>query len=212
MSDFIDERLLEWVSYGFEGGPTFLTVSAELVSGWDQRNAERLRPRHRFTAPYDSVKKEFHDILKAAYIACLGPEASFRFKDWADYKLEDVIVGDSDGTTDQLVQIVKPYTFGTRTINRPIIKPCDSTIYNQANGYVEDAPALVITADDVPITPSAIDYTTGIITITEAAGQVLRVTCDYDVPVHFENDSLNFTIVEFQAHTSQIALIEDFRA
>lgn len=212
MSNFIDERLLEYVSYGFEGGPTFLTTSAELVSGWDQRNAERTRPRHRFVAPYDSVKQEFHEQLKAAYIACLGPVGSFRFKDWSDYVLDDVVVGTSDGNTGQEIQIVKPYTFATTTINRTITKPCDSTVWTQANGYVEDAPALVVTADDTPITPTSIDYSTGIITLTEAAGKVIRVSGHFDVPVHFEEDSLNFTIVEYQAHNATIALIEDFRA
>jgi uncharacterized protein (TIGR02217 family) len=211
MSNFINERLLEYMSYGFEGGPTFLTTSAELVSGWDQRNAERSRPRHRYVAQYDAISKDFHDLLKSAYVACLGPVASFRLKDWSDYKLDDEQIGISDGTTDQAIQIIKPYTFGVTTIERPITKPCDSTVWTQANGYVEDAVPLVVTADDTPITPTSIDYDTGIITITEAAGQVIRATCHFDVPVHFEEDSLNFTIVEYEAHNATVSLIEDFR-
>jgi uncharacterized protein (TIGR02217 family) len=211
MSDWIDERLLEHVSYQFEADTTFFTVSAELTSGWDQRNAERVRPRMRYIAPFDAIDKAYHAQLKAAYIAALGPEASFRFKDWSDYKLEDERIGVTDGNVDQELQIVKPYTFGARTINRPITKPCDSTKFTIANGYVEDAPALVVTADDVPIA-FTVDYATGIITITEAAGQVVRVTCHFDVPVHFEDDALKFTIVEFEAHSASVALIEDFRA
>lgn len=204
---FVDERLNEAVSYGFVGGPRFLTTAVELRSGRDERNAERLRPKYGFSLPYDAVEPVHFRALQATYIACLGRAYSFRFKDWADYTLDDVEIGTADGTTDQTLQIIKPYVFGTRTVNRKIEKPVDSTKYNIANGYRTNAVALSVTANDTPISFS-VDYDTGIITFTATDTHAIKVTGEFDVPCRFASDALDFEYVEWQAHSTAISLIE----
>lgn len=207
---FIDERLLEKVSYGFSGGPTFATTRVQLVSGREKRNAERSNPKWRFSAPYENIPDEYISEVRNAYIACWGPVESFRFKDWTDYQLNDVVIGTAVGDTNETMQIVKPYTFGTKTVNHIITKPVDSIKYNKANGYVEDSVALSVTADDTPIS-FAVDYDTGILTFTVSAGEVIRVTGEFDFCVHFDEDSLDFTIANWRAHTGEIVLVEDFQ-
>lgn len=208
---FQDERLLEHVSYGFTGGPSYTTTRSRLFSGFERRNAERSRPLYRFRAPYNKIKPQHHAALQAAYIACLGPVYSFRFKDWSDYRLENAVIGSADGTADQELQIVKPYSFGTLTVNRIITKPVDSAVYSIANGYVADAVALSVTANDTPIAFS-LDYDTGILTLTGTEGHVIRVTGEFDVPVYFDEDQLEFDFVNWEAHSSDIRLVEDFAA
>lgn len=204
---FIDARLDETVSYGFRCGPRFLTTVVELRSGRDRRNAERLRPKYYARAPYGSVGETQFAALQAAYVACLGQAYSFRFKDWSDYTLNDVTIGTADGTTDQTLQIIKPYTFGSRTVNRKIEKPVDSTVYNTANGYREDATALAVTANDTPIS-FTVDYDTGIITFTATSGHTIKVTGEFDIPMRFADDALEFDFVEWQAHSCDIPLVE----
>lgn len=204
---FVDERLNETVDYGFICGPRFNTTVAELRSGRSNRNAERLRPRYHATAPYGSVNETVFADLQAAYIACLGQAYAFRFKDWADYQLSDVTIGTADGTTDQTLQIIKPYVFGTRTVNRKIEKPVDSTKYNVANGYKYNAAALAVTANDVPIS-FTVDYNTGIITFTATATHTIKVTGEFDIPMRFASDALDFHFVEWEAHSTDIPLVE----
>lgn len=213
---FRDERLLELVSYGFQGGPTFQTTRVPLVSGFERRNAERSRPLYRYVAPFQAIEPQYHAAVMSAYIASLGPVHSFRFKDWADYQLEDEIIGLAVGGVDEEMQIIKPYTFGGAwTVNRPITKPVDSTKYNKANGYVQDAVALSVTEDTGggPVALAhTVDYDTGILTFTSSAGATIRVTCEFDVPVYFDDDQLAFTYEEWQAHSGEIVLVEDFGA
>lgn len=209
---FLDARLDETVAYGFRTSCRFLTTVKELRSGKDRRNAERLRPRYHAVAPYDAVGEEQFEALQAAYVACLGRAYSFRFKDWSDYSLNNVEIGTADGTTDQQIQIVKPYSIfraGTavRTVNRKIEKPVDSTVYNRANGYRENAVALSVTANDTPIS-FTVDYDTGIITLTGTAGHVIRVTGEFDIPMRFDSDALDFDFIQWQAHSTDIALVE----
>jgi uncharacterized protein (TIGR02217 family) len=216
---YISERILELISYGMEGGAEWATTEVELVSGHTARNAERSRPRYRYVAPYDSVEPAYFRALQNCFNACQGRAHSFRFKDWADYKLEDETIGTAVGGVDETMQIVKPYTFGPvgfeETTDRPITKPVDSTRFNKANGYVEDAVALSVTEDSgggpSPLS-FTVDYETGILTFTSTVGNIIRVTGEFDVPVHFTSDYLPFTFTNFQAHSTDVEVREDFGA
>jgi uncharacterized protein (TIGR02217 family) len=219
---FRDERLLELVGYGFTGGPTFSTTRVSLVSGHERRNAERSRPKYRYTAPFDAIDTSHQDIVIGAYVANLGPVHSFRFKDWADYTLDNEELGQAVGGGEDM-QLVKNYTFGDPavpgfnwTVTRPITKPVDSTRFTKAAGYVTDSVALTLTEDTgggpAPLAFTC-DYTTGIVTFTATAGAIIRAaTGEFDVPVHFDDDSLDFTFQNWRAHSTEIVLVEDFGA
>ena len=197
---FIEERLLDIISYGFTGGPTYATTRAALTSGKVARNAERSRPLHRYSAAYDKVNENDRKEVIDAYNACLGPLYGFRFKDWADYLLinEPQIIA-VDG--EQTIQIQKAYTFGPVggevTTIRTIRKP------------VEDQ--MIILENDLEIT-SVIDWTTGMATFTSTAGAVITATGQFDVPVMFDDDELMFSIENWKANTADLTLLEDFQA
>lgn len=194
---FIEDRLLTRVAYGFTGGPTFLTITAELYSGITARNAERSTPLYVFNAPYGNIQAEHLSVVVAAFNACLGRLHSFRFKDHADYQLTGEVIGTSDGSTDETMQLTKAYTFDTTTTTRTIKKPVSGTVV-----LLQDGAAL----------SSTVDTTTGIVTFTSTAGKVITATCEFDVPVMFMNDDLQFSINELNAHSSEINLKEDLGA
>ena len=193
---FIDSRLLDRIAYGFKGGPTFSTTKVRLLSGRTKRNAERSLPLHRYTAPYDKISTEDHDTVLAAYMACIGSVHSFRFLDRSDYILDDVIIGTAVGGAGETMQLIKPYTFGSQTLNRNITKPVTG---------------ITLTEDDVSLAHT-LNTSTGIVTFTSTAAKVIRATGTFDVPVYFDEDSMDFSYDNWAAHSTDIILLEDFSA
>jgi len=194
---FIETQLLSKVSYGFTGGATFLTTRVELYSGMVARNAERSLPLYVYNAPYDSIAPADHAVVVAAFNACLGGLHGFRFKDWADYQLTTENIGTAVGGTDETMQLIKTDTFGANNTVRNIKKPVSGTV-----NLFEDGSPL----------SSSVDTTTGIVTFTSSAGKVITATCEFDVPVMFANDSLQFSFVNWEAHSTDIELKEDLSA
>lgn len=189
----INARLLDKLALGFTGGPGYLTTKVTLNSGKTARNAERSQPLYRYSAGYDRISRSDHDLIIAAYNAALGPLHTFLFRDRADYQLDDVVIGTAVGGVDETLQLVKPYTFGAETLNRIITKP---------------VAGLVLTEDDVTLAHT-VDLLTGIVTFTSTAGKVIRATGEFDVPVYFEEDKLDFSYENLVAHSTQITLTED---
>lgn len=215
MTAFIDERLDERVSYGFIARRSYIKERADIRNGMVNRNAVTARPKHTYTAPFKRIAPALHSKLLEAFHSTWGVSA-FRFKDWSEYLVDNEQIGTADGTTDQQLQIIKPYTFGGVTnAYRTIRKPVDSTRFNVANGYAEDAIALTVTEDTgggaVPLAHT-VDYDTGIITFTGTSGAIIRVTCEFDVPVFFTEESMAFVIENYQAHSGDVVLEEDLRA
>lgn len=197
---FVESRLLDCVSYGTQGGPTFLTRRIGLRSGVVRRNPQRSRPLYEFTLIYLNLLPDDHQLVINAFNACYGGVFSFRLKDWADFTAEDELIGVGTGAP-QTVQLAKLYTFGTQTVSRPIRKPVTGTV--------------IVTANSVPIA-ATIDYTTGEATFTAAGGSVVEWSGQFDVPVMFQDDKLIFSADNRNADglflTSDVTLSEDISA
>lgn len=174
---FIDERLLDCVAYGTQGGPTWLTRKIALRSGITRRNPMRSRPLYRFNVLYRNLKPDDHIAVIHAFNACFGGVDAFRLKDWSDFIADDELLGVGTGAP-QSVQLVKLYTFGSRTVSRDIRKPVTGSVTLTQNG--------------APLAGS-IDYTTGIATYTATNGAVVRWSGQFDVPVVFSDDELLFS-------------------
>jgi len=127
----------------------------------------------------------------------MGSLHGFRFKDWADYILLDSVLGTAVGGADETMQLIKTYTFGGESTIRAIVKPVDTTIN--------------IMEDGIPLS-SVTDPTTGIVTFTSTAGKVITATGEFDVPVMFDDDKLEISLVNWRAHSTDIGLREDLTA
>jgi len=199
---FVETRLLDCVAYGTAGGPSWLTRKVGLKNGIVRRNPQRSRPLYRFQIVYRNLLEVDHVAVLDAFNACMGGAFAFRIKDWSDYVATDELIGLGTGAP-QTVQLAKLYTFGNRTVSRPIRKPVN-------NGSV------IITADSVPIA-ATIDYTTGEATYTAGSGDVVRWSGEFDVPVCFMDDELQFSIDDKNATdgfflTADVGLEEDLSA
>lgn len=195
---FIETRLLDCVSYGTAGGPTWLTRKVSLRSGIIRRNPLRSRPIYRFQLVYRNLEPADHVEVINAFNACFGGVHSFRLKDWSDYIADDELLSVLGTGSPQTVQLSKIYEFGNQNISRPIRKPVDGSV--------------TMTDDGAPLSVS-VDYTTGMATFTASNGGVLRWSGEFDVPVMFEDDQLSFSFDNRSASglflTSDVSLMED---
>ena len=197
---FVETRLLDCVAYGTAGGPTWTTRRVGLKSGITRRNPGRSRPLHRYSLIYRNLRPEDHLEVLNAFNACMGGAFGFRLKDWADYIATDELLGLGTGA-EQAVQLVKLYTFGSRTISRPIRKPVTGSVTLTQNGS--------------PLAAS-VDYTTGVATYTATNGATVRWAGEFDVPVCFADDELSFSFESQNQNgfilTADVALEEDLGA
>ena len=197
---FVEERLLDCVAYGTGGGPTWLTRRVGLKNGIVRRNPQRSRPLYRYSIIYRNLKAEDHVEVINAFNACMGGAFGFRIKDWSDFVAVDELLGVGTGAP-QVVQLVKLYTFGTRTIARPIRKPVTGSV--------------TLTQDGAPLS-AVIDYTTGIATYTAGNGDIVRWSGEFDVPVCFLDDELQFSFESRNQQglllTADVGLEEDLGA
>lgn len=182
----IDAELQICPGFGWVGGPVFSTRIVALKSGVERRNANNAYPRHSYTLPLNNIKSSAYLLeLKHAFMAAMGSLYAFKAKDYNDFQLQDEPFGVGDGTT-KVFYLQKAYYFGTQTFIRPITKP---------------VAGIAITANHVAVAPT-VDTQTGAVTFATAplAGQTLRSTGEFRVPVRFTNDALSVTIdAKFQA-------------
>lgn len=191
---FQDVRLSECVELGFSGGPEWNTLITAMANGAEGRNAEWSMPHYKYTADYTVLNPVNQNEIRAAFLAMLGRVHSFRFKDWSDYLCDDEPLGVGDGASTAR-QLKKYYTFGPATLARDIILPISSTVVVKANG--------------TPISVS-VDDETGKLTPSTSwpSGQVLTVSCEFDVRVRFGQDYYPFTMPTQNIAQVSIDLVE----
>lgn len=139
------------------------------------------------------------------YEGCQGPLHGFRFKDYADFKScylnqtpsqLDQVIGTGDGST-VAFQLIKTYGISLSPFVRQITKPVADTTEIALDGTLSSA--------------WDIDTTTGIVTFTTAPadGVVITAGFEFDVPVRFQDDQLDTTMVTtYLGGCPQIMLIE----
>lgn len=198
---FYEDRLLDCIAYGASGGPTFNTRKVAMRNGRVLRNAQRSRPLYRYSANYLNINEADHAEVVAAFITVQGACHGFRWWDRTDYQATAETIGVASGAA-QTLQLIKTYSFSSGDVVRNIRKPRTGEVTTYANG--------------VSFVPTSIDYTTGMVTFTRPAGEVITWTGEFDVPVTFESDEMFFSIDNSTPGgyrlNADFALIEDLTA
>lgn len=191
---FINTRLSSRVERGFKGGPQWNTLITAMASDAEARNAEWSSPHMRFEADYAILDPQQQNEIRDAFMSLRGRRDSMRFKDWNDFQCTNQPLGTGDGTATPR-QLRRYYTFGSATLARDILLPIASTVVVKANGV-----AITVTANDQ----------TGLITPASAwpGGQVITVSCEFDVRVRFGQDYYPFTLPDQRIATVSIDLVE----
>ncbi len=201
---FHDTRLAVDIERGALGGPGFKTEITPLGSGKEQRNIDWARIRGEWDIGYglmdqDSVLLEATiNNLKAFFMTREGRAHTFRFKDWADFRIGDYQNATADNQsigTGDAVQTIFPifqrYSDGGINYDRPI----ELLVVGRVVVLVDNV-AQVLTTD------YTINNLTGIITFTggsiPGAGADVQVALEYDVLVRFDTDKLVLNLTMFE--------------
>lgn len=209
MAAFIDTpRFPDDVSYGSSGGPTYRTTAIELLSGHEQRQKEWAYPRHIYNVGWGARRNNQYGDLIQWYHAVSGRLKGFRYKDWLDYNSKDYPAADGSDVIDDedqiiktadgvqtVFQLIKTYAAGSETQVRLITRPVSGTV--------------VVAVDGVSAAPT-VDYTLGTITfgVAPLVSEVITAGYEFDVPVRFENDTLDSAVESFDNIDTNIKVLE----
>lgn len=189
---FVEERLPDEVEKNAVGGPQFKTIVTTLASGHEQRNIQWSQSRAKWDIGYglshlkEGKSQSYLNKVIEFFYARRGQAVGFRFKDWTDYSVNNQLIGVGDDLL-QDFQIVKIYNSTGVSYTRILSK------------IVENSET--VTINDIETSNYTIDYNTGIITLNSplALGAILKVSCEFDVPVRFDTDELDITAVTSDA-------------
>lgn len=182
------DDLAVWAKSGISSS----TQVAQVKSGREQRNSLWVYPRAKFDVANALRLPDLSNVqgsnayriqlLRDWIVAMQGQLCGFRFKDWTDY--QDEGCGTFTAVPNGVLlafQMAKSYTIGTQVILRLIAKPVSGAISFFDNGS--------------PTSPT-LDTTTGIATFASApaSGHTLTWTGQFDVPVRFAADILEYVM------------------
>lgn len=189
--NFAEVRLELGYHYGCVGGPEFKTDIIETGGGREQRNALWWQPLGRWQlgeralldSDYDGIYEV--EYLKSFHSSTQGSLQGFRFKDWSDYYVENQYIATTDSAT-SMYQLYKTYTAGEAQYRRPITKPVEGTVKIYLDGNEINYPL--------------INYATGLMSflVPPQSGQILTVDFEFDIPVQFEADKIEWTLDAIQ--------------
>jgi uncharacterized protein (TIGR02217 family) len=193
---FDDVRFPTAISRGATGGPERRTDVVMTASGREERNSRWAHSRRRYNAGI-GVKSiaDLHAVIDF-FEGRRGRLHAFRFKDHADFKATDQVIGTGDGVNANF-QLVKTYGAPSRPYVRIISAPVAGTV--------------VVAVDGVPATAFTLNAMTGVITFNSApaAGAAITASFEFDVPVRFDVDSITVNLSHFEAgDIPEIPLVE----
>lgn len=172
------------ISAGATGGPGFHTTILTLASGFEQRNIDWSRSRATYDVTQAARTPAQMEALVAFFFARRGKAYGFRFKDWQDFS----VVGHPIATNiNGDLQLTRIYADAINQTARWITKPVTGTVTFSRGGIT-------------------LDYTTGICTGTAVDGDAW--TGQFDVPVRFDTDDLQYTKNGLVSDWNDIKLVE----
>jgi uncharacterized protein (TIGR02217 family) len=205
---FLTERFPVNISYGSSGGPGYKTKIVESPSGFEYRNQNWSKARHKYNAATGIQKADDLDALVAFFHLAAGRANSFGFKDWADYKTcatsqqvqndDQVLVASATGG-EQQIQLFKTYTVGAISSNRDIILPVNGTVLIALN-----------TVQLTETTDYSINYTTGLLSLVVplGVGDLLTAGFEFDVLCRFGVDELSLSFDAYRVNSTTVPILE----
>ena len=194
---FHEVRFPTDISFGSSGGPEYSTDVIINHAGHEKRNVNWAVARSRYNVAHGLKTQAQLDELIAFFRARQGKAYGFRFKDWADYKVSQTIIGTGNGVLTAF-QLSRSYVSGGETVTRAINKPVNGTVKIYFGNMLQTSGYLV-------------NYITGVVTFTVAPanGTVIKADFEFDVPVRFDTDKLSIRLEDYKLSSwNDIPLVE----
>ena len=188
---FAEVRLPDSICEGSKGGPQYNTVVVATASGAEQRIALWQQSLRRYDIQYGVRLEAEADELIAFFNARQGKLSGFRWKDWNDFEAVDAPQTVYDTNK---IQLYKRYTSGGVNYDRKITKPVSGAVTLKQNGS--------------PYTNFSLDTTTGIVTLNGSTGGTWLASFEFDSPVRFDSDTIEYTLDDGYRVFSSIPVVE----
>ena len=180
MSFIESPRFPDVIAFSAIGGPGFNTSVVTLASGYESRNINWSASRYGYDLAIPVRTQTEVDTINAFFRNANGKAHGFRFKDWADYAAS---LAPTITLTTKTFQLQKTYVTGSLTSNRIITKPVASS--------------LEVFVNAVKVTSGyTVNSATGIITFTDVPAGAVTWSGEFDVPVRFDTDSLQWRVID----------------
>jgi uncharacterized protein (TIGR02217 family) len=166
----------ETIAFGAIGGPEYATSVVSGDGGDEYRQATWTYPRHRYQLSLATRNATDTATLFAFFHAVAKGRANgFRFPDFGAGEslgyLEPIGTGTGSSAS---YQLIKRYTSGAITMDRPITKPISGSVRVFVAG--------------VETTSFTVDTATGLVTINATNGAAITASFRFHVPVRFTSD------------------------
>jgi len=197
IESFVEERLSDEVERGARGGPRFLTGITPLDSGFERRNSVWESARGEWDIGYGIEYQEDYIKVRDFFYAMRGRLCGFRFRDWSDYQVNQILDTGTASSTQVNYQAFKRYQVGSNYYDRVLRKLVPGSYQVLRNGS-----ALTETTSTNPTANQFnINVNTGAIKLGRALTNLeqLRLVAEFDVPVRFDTDKLDMEIETFEA-------------
>lgn len=171
------------ISFGSSGGPAFKTLTQTAQNGQEVRQSLWTMPLYEYDASLAIQTQEEYDLVRNLFMVAKGPQRSFRYKDWADFRFDMTLIGTGDGARVNF-QAGRPYSAGGETMYRRLTKLV-AGIQVFVNGVA--AAGVTIALDSGIISFAA----------APAAGAEIRITGEFDVHVRFMSDRFPADIISW---------------
>lgn len=168
----------EKISFGAQGGPTWLTQIVVTGGGEEYRNQPNRNQRCVFNVGHAARKEDTFSLVANFFWRCRGRMHGFRYKDWTDYtSIQNQGLGVFIPLTGTTFQAYKQYYgVGSPTYERKIQK-------------LSVIPTLI---GGTAVTP-VWDLNTGILTV--ASGTPANWSGSFHIPMRFDIDEAEFNII-----------------
>lgn len=189
---FVEQRFPTDIRPKQVGGPRYKTIIKQLRGGGEHRNSLWANPLRRYSVtlgPRDTDAIEAYlDFIATMH----GPLHVFRLKDWSDFSATGETIGTGNGTA-RAFALTKAYGSYSRRIFKPVA--------NSITVYVDGVAAAV----------SSVNLANGYVVLASAPAANAVVTADFefDVPVRFEDDDFDLTMIHHSMGGAEsITLVE----
>ena len=177
---FIDERFPESYAYGAVCTDDWLTEVVGTRSRVEHRNAPVADVRLAWDLSTTGKTAAQRDGIRDYFRAMRGSLHSFPFRDLFDYECLRSVIASGDGAETN-IQLVKPYTIGSETYERPVTKPVVASVRVWVN-------------DVEQVSGWSVSRTTGIVAfdVAPADSAVIEASFEFDVAVRFAESRLSW--------------------
>jgi uncharacterized protein (TIGR02217 family) len=187
MTNFSETLLDLGYDYGTVATLNFKTTITETSDGSEQRMAIWDQPLLSFEVGQQDLDNDELAYLQGFFDARRGSLEGFLFRDWSDYQVISQLLGVANGSVNQF-QMYKSYRIEDAIVNRAITKPREGT--------------LKIYLNEVEMTSGYVcDFTRGIVTFESPPTGNLTCDFEFDVPVRFVQDRIDYRFNAIEAAT-----------